>query len=67
MSRYKSLFLGNTLESTSPMIFQGSIESGVKTCSENRMAGKADCFYDGSIFPFGDAKFDSIVMNESHP
>lgn len=31
---------------------------------ENRMAGKADCFYDGSIFPFGDVEFDSIVMNE---
>jgi len=31
---------------------------------ENRMADKADCFYDGTLFPFGDAEFDSLVMNE---
>src|SRR5262249_12485851 len=31
---------------------------------ENRRAGKADAFYDGKIFPFDPASFDSAVCNQ---
>jgi SAM-dependent methyltransferase len=31
---------------------------------ENRKHKKADVFYDGTVFPFGEAEFDSIVINE---
>jgi SAM-dependent methyltransferase len=31
---------------------------------ENRMHKKADVYYDGSVFPFADAEFDSVVINE---
>jgi SAM-dependent methyltransferase len=31
---------------------------------ENRRTKKADCFYDGSRFPFSDQEFDSVVVNE---
>lgn len=31
---------------------------------ENRIHKKADVYYDGSVFPFGDAEFDSVVINE---
>jgi SAM-dependent methyltransferase len=31
---------------------------------ENRMTKKADFFYDGTTFPFGDSSFDSVVTNE---
>lgn len=31
---------------------------------ENRMHKKADVYYDGSVFPFADGEFDSVVINE---
>jgi SAM-dependent methyltransferase len=31
---------------------------------ENRSHKLADVFYDGSVFPFADAEFDSVVINE---
>jgi len=31
---------------------------------QNRAGKRADHFYDGETFPFGDAKFDSMVANE---
>ena len=30
----------------------------------NRKEKKADCYYDGSVFPFADGSFDSAVANE---
>lgn len=31
---------------------------------ENRKHKKADVFYDGTVFPFAEAEFDSVVVNE---
>jgi SAM-dependent methyltransferase len=31
---------------------------------ENRKRKKADVYYDGSVFPFAEAEFDSVVINE---
>lgn len=31
---------------------------------ENRASKRADFFYDGQVFPFDDAEFDSVVANE---
>ncbi|MGL5871923.1 MAG: class I SAM-dependent methyltransferase [Xenococcaceae cyanobacterium] len=32
--------------------------------SENRKSKKADYFYDGKTFPFGDRDFDSVIVNQ---
>lgn len=31
---------------------------------ENRSDKKADCFYDGKVFPFPDSSFDSVICNQ---
>lgn len=31
---------------------------------ENRLNKKADFFYDGKVFPFGDSEFDAVIVNQ---
>lgn len=46
-------------------LFRASCYIGLEIDTvQNRKNNKADYFYDGTTFPFGDAEFDSVILNQ---